>query len=345
MGKVKNREKFLFWIMAGIISTFFAEVVSGSTPYPFFTLAGWLIVFPVYALHTIVLATIVLKYGKPTLYTLYPAGMIFGMYETYITKVVWGGADWGSSGPTIFGIYLIPFFLVVLFWHPFMSFIIPLTISESSLTKSRTMLSYLPNRIISLFTNQKKAKRWLIYGAVLFGLMGMFNLDTFTCLLSSLSSGFFVLLSILLWRKYIKIRRIKDYLPGKLGFSIALVLLLSYYLFSTFTFKPEFLPPASVQAFTFMIYLCLFLLFWNNLKVSSKERREFFKFPTKISIKFAIILLIIFTLTTTLESLSVVKFLLFAFFLSIESIIGFIFVFYSILHALRFKKRKIREHF
>ncbi len=201
MEMVKNLEKLLFWSMAGIISTFFAEVISGSTPFPFFTLAGWLIVFPMYALHTVVLASIVLKFGKPTLYALYPAGMIFGMYETYITKVVWGGAEWGSSGPSFLGIYLIPFFLVVLFWHPFMSFIIPLTISENSLTKSRTIISYLPKKITSWFSTPEKSKKLLIYVAVLFGLMGMFNLDVITCLLSSLSSGFFVLIAIFLWEK------------------------------------------------------------------------------------------------------------------------------------------------
>ncbi len=343
MKMVKNWEKLLFWSMAGIISTFFAEVIAGSTPFPFFTLAGWLIVFPVYALHTVVLATIVFKYGKPTLYALYPAGMIFGMYETYITKVVWGGAEWGSSGPSIFGIYLIPFFLVVLFWHPFMSFIIPLTISENSLTKSRTIISYLPKKITSWFSTPEKSKKTLIYGAVLFGLMGMFNLDVITCLLSSLSSGFFVLIAILLWRRYAKKRSIKEYLPGKLGFSIALGLLLLFYIFSAFTFKPEFLPPAGVQGFTFLIYISLFLLLWKNLKVSKKARGKFFRFPAKLTPNFAIILLLIFALTTTLESLIPGRLLLFAVFLVIESIIGLVFVYYSVIHAIGRGIR--REHF
>lgn len=337
MGKVSSFEKLAFWVVVGIISVFFAEVISGSTPYPYFTAAGWLIVFPVYALHTVVLGTIVLKYGKPTLYTLYPAGMIFGMYETYITKVVWGGAEWGSNGPSVFGISLIPFFLVVLFWHPFMSFIIPLTLSEASLTHSRGMLSYLPSRINSLFSTPQKAKRSLIYGAILFGLMGMFNLDALSCLLSSLSSAFFVLIVVLLWRRYIlsRGRTLGDYLPGRVGFSIVLFLLLIFYLFSTFNFKPEYLPPVPVHLFTFLIYALLFLLLWKNLKVSRGEGPKGFRFPFAISTKFSLMLIFIFATTTTIEALFSLRLLIFAFFLVVETVIGFIFVYYSIRYALR----------
>ena len=350
MGKVSSFEKLAFWALVGIISVFFAEVISGSTPYPYFTAPGWLIVFPVYALHTVVLGTIVLKYGKPTLYALYPAGMIFGMYETYITKVVWGGAEWGSNGPSVFGIYLIPFFLVVLFWHPFMSFIIPLTLSEASLTRSRGMLSYLPERITSLFSTPEKAKKSLIYGTVLFGLMGMFNLDVLSCLLSSLSSAFFVLIGVLLWRRYMlrRGRTLGDYLPGKVGFSIALVLLLLFYLFSTFSFKPEYLPPAPVHLFTFLIYALLFLLLWKNLKVSRRERPRRFKFPFAVSTKFIVILIFIFAATTTIEALIPLRLLIFAFFLVVETIIGFVFVYYSIRHAVGSRgilRRSTGQHF
>jgi uncharacterized membrane protein YhaH (DUF805 family) len=73
-------ERYLFWFVVGCISVFFAEVISGSTPYPFFTLEGWLIVFPVYFLHVAVLFTYILRHGRPTIYTLYPAGVIFGLY-------------------------------------------------------------------------------------------------------------------------------------------------------------------------------------------------------------------------------------------------------------------------
>ncbi len=350
MGRVPPLEKIAFWSLAGIISVFFAEVISGSTPYPYFTAPGWLIVFPVYALHTVVLGTIVLKYGKPTLYALYPAGMIFGMYETYITKVVWGGAEWGSNGPSVFGIYIVPFFLVVLFWHPFMSFIIPLTLSEASLTHSRGMLSYLPPRLNSLFSTPKRAKRTLLYGAVILGLMGMFNLDPINCLLSSLSSAFFVLALVLLWRRYMLGRRraLGDYLPGKAGFSIALVLLILFYISTALGYNTEYLPPAPVHLFTFLIYALLFLLLWKNLKVSRGERPRKFKFPIAVSTKSVVKLILIFSATTTVEALIPLRLLIFAFFLVLESIIGLLLVYYSLRHALGSRgilRRGTGQHF
>jgi|Deesub1362A_J573_1020465.scaffolds.fasta_scaffold11543_3 hypothetical protein len=150
--------RIFFWTLMGIISVFFAELVSGSTPFPYFSPAGWLIVFPVYALHIVVLGTVILRYGKPSLYVMFPAGMIFGMYETYITKVIWGSADWANNTPSVGGIYIIPFLLIVLFWHPFFSFIIPLQTSEVLLTSSRETLSYLPRSVSEVLQNGKNSE-------------------------------------------------------------------------------------------------------------------------------------------------------------------------------------------
>ena len=332
--KISVREKIFFWIIVGMISVFFAEVVSGSTPYPFFTPLGWLIVFPVYELHILILGTIVLKYGKPTLYALYPAGMIFGMYESYITKVIWGSASW-SGEISVGGIYLIPFILVVLFWHPFMSFIIPLTLSEITLTNSKRIISHMPDKILSLFSDSKRMRKTLILSSLFIGLIGMFNLNAVNSFLSSLTSSIFLLAIVLLWRKrFIGAgRKIDDYLPGKIGFSISLFLLALLYIIATFTFNPEYLPPPSVHAVTAIIYITLFILLWRNMRISRYEKERRFQLP-HTSLNFVIFLILIFVLTTTLESLLFFKILIFVIFLIAEGIFGFLCLTKSIYRAL-----------
>ena len=62
-----------FWIILGLLSTFFAEVIAGSTPYPFFSLVGLLFVTPLYFLHTLFFISIIYRFGKPTLPALYAA--------------------------------------------------------------------------------------------------------------------------------------------------------------------------------------------------------------------------------------------------------------------------------
>ena len=53
------RTKLMFWALLGCLSVIFAEVVSGSSLFPFLSLWGIIGVFPLYALHTRVLAWVV----------------------------------------------------------------------------------------------------------------------------------------------------------------------------------------------------------------------------------------------------------------------------------------------
>ena len=66
------KQKVIFWIVAGVISVFFAEVVSGSTPFPFFTPDGWLIVFPVYELHIVLITSEILLTGRSEIIANFP---------------------------------------------------------------------------------------------------------------------------------------------------------------------------------------------------------------------------------------------------------------------------------
>ena len=131
--------RLLFWIILGSFSVYFAEVVSGSDMYPFFNLVSYLLVLPLYTLHTLVLWYVVFHHGRGVMYVLFPAGALFGLYEAYITKVLWS-PTWGDAIFKVGGVAVVETMVLVFFWHAFMAFILPLFLAETYLTSSREIL-------------------------------------------------------------------------------------------------------------------------------------------------------------------------------------------------------------
>ena len=106
-----------------MISVVFVEVPAGSTMFPFFTVWGLLVVLPLYLLHSVFLAAVVFRFGRPRFWTLYAAGVLYGMYEAYITKVLW--TSFRPEGPfvTLGGIAVFETILLVLYLHPLLAFV------------------------------------------------------------------------------------------------------------------------------------------------------------------------------------------------------------------------------
>ena len=70
---------------------------------------------------------------KTSIPQLYLWGMIFALYESWVTKVLWAGYP-GSEGPAIAlvgGIAILEFSTLVFFWHPILAFIMPILVYES----------------------------------------------------------------------------------------------------------------------------------------------------------------------------------------------------------------------
>ncbi|MEA2054967.1 MAG: hypothetical protein U9O96_07695 [Candidatus Thermoplasmatota archaeon] len=264
--------KIFFWIILGALSVFFAEVVSGSDMFPFFHIWGLLVVFPLYTLHILVLSYVVFNYSKPRLYTLFIAGAIFGMYEAYITKVLWN-PPWGDPLISLAGIAAIEAVVLVLFWHPFMAFIIPLFVGENILTNSRKITKGLPNRMKKLFNTKKKSYILLVLLAILFGIFQSTNSPSpLHSLLSVLSTTAVLMLLIYLWRNKTKGREydIQTLLPNKREFSVLLTLLIVMYVVMGIFVRPEALPGSAPQLIIWLIYAGLFILLSLSLRKSRK---------------------------------------------------------------------------
>jgi len=254
------RAKVLFCLLLGVFSTFFAEVASGSTLFAFTSSFGLLFVFPLYILHITVLSAIVFGFGRPRFYVLYAAGTLFGMYEAYMTKVLW--ISFLPNGPLLKlgGVGVIEALVLVFFWHPLMAFIVPLGISERLLTASRT---------IPLIRTRGRKFLWVMLALLLGANQGVYTHSPLRSLLAGTVAILVLCGCVLLWRRTgFQHYRLPDLLLGGRGLGLALVLLIADYVILTKSIKPDKLPAINSQISIWILYATLLALLVAHLRKS-----------------------------------------------------------------------------
>jgi hypothetical protein len=248
---VRLRTKLFAWLILGTLSVFFAEVAGGSAPFPFYDAWGLYAVLPLYSLHIVFLAFAVMRPVRRVPFTaLFSAGAVFGLYEAYITKVIWD-PTWGEKGLAVGGVYLAQTAMLVLSWHPFMAFLAPLLAGELLLTSSAETLDALPGPVARALRT-----RWIFAaaagGAAFIGVSKAVNSPTpghalASILCSAAVPGFLVLLWL---RAPGGTRRaelaLRDLLPdGRQGLVIG-VLLAAFYAVTGLFIRPEAMPRTMV---------------------------------------------------------------------------------------------------
>lgn len=83
------RVAFLAWL--SLLAYGLPEIFAGSSPGGLADLGVWALAIPLYALHLMSLSDLALRLRRLSWPALYLLGVIFGLYETWITKVVWAG--------------------------------------------------------------------------------------------------------------------------------------------------------------------------------------------------------------------------------------------------------------
>ena len=158
------RRRLAIWLLLACTSVWLAEVTATSSRFPFVTLAGWAMLVPLYGLHALLGGWLVMRATRVTWPVVYLPGVLFGLYEAYITKVLWdptwSKAEWHWQ---VGGLYVAQTAILVLFWHPVFAFILPLTLVERAATGSSEILAVLPTPLRWLAGN-----RW---GIVVLGLI------------------------------------------------------------------------------------------------------------------------------------------------------------------------------
>ena len=267
---VSNWQRWLFWLTLGIFSSFFTEVLATSDPLVFFHFFGLLGVFPLYTLHVLVLAPLVIRPDRQVRFSaLFMAGAIFGLYEAYMTKVLWS-PPWNPDAISLGGVAVITSALLVLFWHPFFAFLIPLFVADHLLLDSNRLISALPERVQLII--QKRG--FVPVAAIAAGLLHGPRLSGpgYT-LLSAASTSCVVLLFLFLWDIGTGSQKfdLAELLPrGKIWW-LCLLLLLAYYAAFCISINPEKLPGLGPQAVIWGLYILFGGLMWLILRRAPLE--------------------------------------------------------------------------
>ena len=266
-----RRQRYLFWIILCCLSAFFAEVISGSYPYTFVLPWGLIVVIPLYGLHTLILAFVVFKVGRPRFSTLYIAGCIFGMYEAYVTKVIWNPPWETVAEPTtrVAGIAVVELGVISFCWHPFMAFIVPLA-AAMLLTTSSGMMEAMPRTLEGWLRH----KQWtfLIFLAVWAGLVMGSQVHPLTAGLANIIS-----LVVLFILGYYFLKEtggrysMEQLLPDGKEVRWLLGALLVYFAISGPLLNPEGLPGFGPQLLIVLIYAGLFLLLKRTIDIGRAE--------------------------------------------------------------------------
>ncbi|MFN8372343.1 MAG: hypothetical protein U0694_05640 [Anaerolineae bacterium] len=266
MTSPRLRTKLLFWLLLGALSVILAEVTSGSAYFPFTEPWGLLLTYPLYLLHTLVLALLIFRRKRVTLHSLFLAGAVFGMYEAYLTKVLWN-PTWGDASVHILGLVPVQTGVLVLYFHPLMAFTLPVMLGEQFLTGSRETTP-----IVDLRTENRR-RLWLfaLYAAYAGVAHGINAPDVGTSLLSSVIAGLVFAGLAVLWQRHSQQQTytLRELLPtGRQAVVVTAILLCSYVL-ETFTIRPEALPTTLVPHLTvWVMYAVLFTLLWLNQRKS-----------------------------------------------------------------------------
>jgi hypothetical protein len=261
--------KLAFWILTGMVSVVFVEVPAGSTMFPFFTVWGMLVVLPLYLLHSVFLTAVVFRFGRPNFWTLYSAGILYGMYEAYITKVLW--TSFRPEGPfyTAGGIALFETILLVFWLHPILAFVVPMLFTELLCTNSSEIAQGLPARVRGLL--QRHPARWIGLLMAFLGFMQFVNSPSvWQSFLSGAGNSLVLGLALLGWRKSGGAGfSLRELLPGPKGLRIYAIVLLVWYLFWGVAIKPKSIPGVFPGQLTiWLIYAAVLFIFYRCLQRS-----------------------------------------------------------------------------
>lgn len=249
------RIKFSFWLLAAVLSVFFAEALSGSTPAAF-TSGNTLLVLLIYGFHMLVLGNLVFRFNpKRLFYALFIAGVIFGFYEAYITKVIWS-PTWGAPIFSLGGIALVETLVLVLWLHPIMSFIVPLALTERLVLGGGKIGKGLSQAMPELFSTRESL---LITAFVLGTFHTAVNVrppgQIVNDLAASIAVGLVILGGVFFWIRSGK-RDFSQIVVHK-PFIFFVFLLGLLYIALTFLLRPDALPGLVPQVLVWLCYLFL----------------------------------------------------------------------------------------
>ncbi len=270
-----TRAGFLIWV--GFLAYALPEIFAGTGKNWVLRPDVYLLGIPLYALHFLLLSHIAARTGRTGWRALYLLGLVFGLYETWITKVVWSGYittdgfAMGGIGPW-FGIHETVGLLF--FYHAVTSFLLPLAVL-SRLFPAWAAVFPVPDWVFAP-TRAGRLRRlalvliWAAMGALNIGDVGSYLLTWFPML-------------ALLWLGHRWLERrgamrcdspVARPVLGRAGLIVALTGLGVIYVASYGSLRPEALPPPAIQLLTLGFYALLAVLIWRSPRTVARPVAE-----------------------------------------------------------------------
>ena len=154
--------KLVFWFLLATLSMALPEVGTLNDPIPWLHPGGWLLGYPVYGLHILVLAGLMYRWPIAGFTTLMAYGGLFGLYEGYMIKQLWN-PNWGMElTASIGGVRVIQTLFLVFWVHPLLAFAVPLVFCE--------LLAVAPGRLTRRLPLLSKTRRRTALFLVVMGL-------------------------------------------------------------------------------------------------------------------------------------------------------------------------------
>ena len=124
----KNSGRRLY---CGFLAFVLPEAFAGSSANWILNPWSWFVTFPLYFAHFYFFTFLAIKTKRTSLKSLYLWGMLYGLYESWITKVIWSsfGDDPTPLFGSIFALSIYETILLVFFWHPIFAFLLPLALT------------------------------------------------------------------------------------------------------------------------------------------------------------------------------------------------------------------------
>ncbi len=262
----ERRARAIFLLWAGFLAFALPEVLAGSGRNWPLRPDFYLIVYPLYALHFLVLSHIALRTRRTSWSALYLFGIVFGLYESWITKVIWagypgsGGFALGGFGPW-FGIH--ETLGLVLFFHAVTSFLLPLAVLGRLFPAWGAAFP----RPDWLFAETRWGKARRLALLLIWAAMSALNLSTIGAFLLSWLPMLALIWAGWRWlsRQGATAEQADAARPAlsRAGLILSLAALALVYAVPFAYWRPEDVPPAPALALTAIFYLLIALMIWR----------------------------------------------------------------------------------
>jgi hypothetical protein len=241
-------------ILIGLIVLICAEVFSGAS----LQKGLWhpwtvLVTYWLYFAHFFFFTTLAVRTGRTSLSALYLWGVLFGLYESWITKVIW----YGYSGDGKFAMgHIGPFgfseLSMVFIFHPVASFIIPLAVTCLLCPPLRRLFPEL-----AWFTGKSRGAR-VVQAYLVFSFAPVMAFNSGGPINLTVNLALAIILLLVLLRLAQPALDAPDGRPilvfGRWGFGGLCVYLAFLYGVGYVVLRPDGRPSVAVQLFTFVFY-------------------------------------------------------------------------------------------